>query len=400
MSYDWYRRAHESIAQGSLTNSKRVECMIKGVTPTHLKSAQGAFVVDADDKKYIDHYGALGSCLFGYGNPYFKKAIVEQMDKTGFGPMSLGTTLEVELAEEIKNYFPFVEKSRFLKTGTEACIAAVRIACAHTGRRKVLSSGYHGWSDGFVSLTPPAAGVGPQPHFENFINLDQLKSDVACIIIEPIVTDHSQKRLEWLDLVMAKCRTNGILVIFDEIITGFRWPQYSFANEAGRHPDIICLGKACAGGMPLSIVGLGRGIGNGEWFVSSTFAGDPLALAALKTTLFLLTNKYSLKDLWRDGGYFLDEFNAIYPEKIKIEGYPTRGVFTGDPLTKALLWQEACRAGILFGPSFWFSFQHIEHRKIVISTCADILGRIKLGEVKLTGEMPVSPFAQRARESA
>ncbi len=397
MSYEWYRRANESIAQGALTNSKRVETLIKGVSPTHVTHGEGAYLYTPDGRKYVDYICGLGTNLFGYANPHITKAISERLSKGWL--YSLGSTLEVECAELLKSQMPFVQKVRFLKTGTEACAAAVRIARAHTGRDKVLSSGYHGWADEFVSLSPPGLGIPKRLSIESFTSLDQLRTDVAALIIEPIMTEHSPKRIEWLQLVVDKCRKNSIVVIFDEIITGFRWPRMSFSADSGIHPDIILLGKAISSGMPLAAVGLARGIGDDkEWFVSGTYAGELLSLSVMKKTIELLHNKYKIDELWRDGACFQRDFNEIHP-KLQIEGYPTRGVFVGDPEVKALFWQEAHRAGILFGPSFFYGFQHIGMREQVITSCKAILQRIKNNEVKLEGEPPTSPFAQRVRAS-
>ena len=399
MAFEWYRRAHASIAQGSLTNSKRVETFVKGVTPTHAIKAQGPYIWAVDGKRYIDFCCANGTNLFGYAHPAIKQVIENQLDNGWL--FSLGSTMEVECAELVKNNVPFVKKVRFLKEGTTACATAIRIARAHTGRDRILSSGYHGWHDDFVSLSPPAFGIPKRNFIESFNSLDQIRTDVAAVILEPVVTDHSVKRQEWLKLVVDKCKKNGVLVIFDEIITGFRWPRLSFAADSGIHPDIILLGKACASGLPLSIVGLAQGIGDDkEWFVSGTYHGELLSLAVMKKTFELLNGKYKMEDLWRDGDQFIQEFNAIWPEKIKIDGYPSRGVFVADQHFKALFFQETHKAGILFGPSWFYGFQHIGIRDGVISTCKDILQRIKNNQVRLEGEMPASPFAQKQRESA
>jgi glutamate-1-semialdehyde 2,1-aminomutase len=399
MKFDWFRRANDSIAQGSLTNSKRLTTFIKGVTPSHATHGEGVYVFGTDGRKYIDMCCANGTNLFGYAHPLIRQAIGDQLKKGWL--FSLGSTLEVECAELVKNYFPFIKKLRFLKNGSDACEAAVRIALAHTGRSKVLSAGYHGFGNQFVSLTPPAIGVPKQGHIETFTSLDQIKTDVACVILEPIQTDNSQKRHEWLTLVVEKCRKNGVLVIFDEIITGFRYPRLCFSTWYGLHPDIICLGKAAGQGLPLSIVGMADGIGNDkEWFVSATAAGEMLSLAVLKQTLTMLNGKYKLDELWLEGQAFLDNFNELAPELITIEGYPTRGVLKADPLTKALFMQETHKAGILFGPSWFFGFQHLGMRENIISACKDVLQRIKHKQVSLEGELPASPFAELQRRSA
>lgn len=400
--FEAYRRAHEVIAQGSLTNSKRVECLVKGITPTHATHGQGAWLYTHDKKKLMDFICALGTNLFGYAHPQITRAIQEQLNRGWL--YSLGSMLEIEAAEKIREIIPFCSKVRFLKSGTEACMAAVRIARAHTGRNMVLSDGYHGWSDGFVGLTEPAHGVPREYHdlktFDKLTDLSQIKDDVACVIIEPIVTDYSPARVQWIDDLIARCKQTGTLVIFDEIITGMRFPKYTFANESGRRPDIICLGKGIAAGLPLGVVGLGPGIGDKvEWFVSGSYAGECLSLVAMLKTLDMLRNTHKIADIWREGGYFLEKFNSHWPEKIRIEGYPTRGVFKGDPMTIAMFWQEAVKAGMLFGPSWWFNFAHLDYVATINSSCADIINRIRTGHVKLEGELPQTPFAQKVRNN-
>ncbi len=396
--FEYYRRAHNSIAQGSLTNSKRVESFIKGVTPTHVTHGEGAFVFGVDKKRYIDFCSANGTNLFGYGHPAITQAIEMQLKRGWL--YSLGSTMEVECAELVKNYVPFVRKVRFVKSGTEACAAAIRIARSHTGRDRVLSEGFHGWSDDFVSLTPPAHGVPGRVFISPFRDDSDLDETVAAVIIEPIGTDYSESRKEFLLQLLRRAHAVGALVIFDEIVTGFRWPQLTFSKDSGIHPDIICLGKAAASGLPLAIVGLAEHIGDGkEWFVSGTYAGELLSLAVMKKTFEMLNGKYKIETLWKDGSYFLEQFNAIWPEKIKIEGYPTRGVLTGDLQIKALFLQEAHKAGMLFGNVWFYNFSHMPYSSAVISSCQDILRRIKSGAVKLEGEMPSSPFSQKVRSA-
>jgi glutamate-1-semialdehyde 2,1-aminomutase len=397
ISWDWKKRADLAIAHGALTNSKRPETFVKGVYPTHLKRGQGGFVWDDAGKRYVDFIGGLGSCLLGYAAGEITDAVTQAL-RDG-SSLSLSSTLEVETAEKLKECLPFVDQVRFLKTGSEACSAALRIARASTGRLGVLSHGYHGWHDEFVSLTPPATGV-PRT-FEYIGALESSTPDldgVGAVIIEPILTDYSERRREFLQTLREHCTKHGTLLIFDEIITGFRIPGFTVAKHWGIEPDLICLGKAIAGGLPLSVVGGKKQVMESAYFVSSTFAGERVSLAAAKKTIeLLLTEKYSLKELWGQGEKFQNRFNALWPECLKIKGYPTRGVFEGDHETKALFWQEACEAGLLFGPSFFFHFGHIGQEDLVLSTCQDIVGRLKTKEVKLKGELPHSPFAQKMR---
>ena len=390
------RLANEHIAHGALTNSKRPECLVQGVYPTHLEKGQGCHVWDIEGNKYVDFICGLGSNILGYGHPEWAQAIT---DRAHLGAsLSLSTPLEIKCAEKIKEVMPFIEKVRFLKTGSDACSAAIRIARAKTQRHLVITEGYHGWHDEFVSITPPALGVPPQRHIKKFLDEHDVR-DVAAIIIEPIMTDMSEKRIEWLKAIRQQCDEHGIVLIFDEVITGFRFPKFSVSNYLSIQPDLICLGKAMGNGMPISVVGGKTEIMNcGEYFISSTFAGETLSLAAAIKTISLLQTKYSLDDLWSTGRRFQEKFNEMWPEGVRIEGYPTRGAFAGDPLNKALFWQEACMSGLIFGPSWFFNFSHISVTDQVLKTCEDILFRVKTGQVKLLGQMPKSPFAQKQRE--
>jgi len=388
----------DAIHNGALTNSKRPSCFVQGIYPTHVTRGEDCFLYDVDGKRYIDFIAALGTNLVGYSNPQLNEAIVKQLQKGTV--YSLSSTLEVEAAEKLKELFPFVGKVRFLKTGTDAASASLRIAMAHTGRSKVLSHGYHGWSDAFVSLTPPGVGVPPQPNMLTLSSLDQIDETVACVIVEPVITELTSDRTQYLAALKEKCKLNGALLIFDEIITGFRFPNYSYSAFSGVHPDIILLGKCIGGGLPLSVVATKPGIGEGkDWFISSTFAGDTIALAGMMKLIELLKNKFSLQTLWEFGARFQQEFNAIAPEIIKIDGYPTRGVFVASQLNKGLFFQEACRAGMIFGPSFFYNFSHIKMNEIVLSSCTDIITRIKNKQVTLEGELPKAPFAQQVREA-
>lgn len=404
-AFDTHRRALDSIAQGSLTNSKRPESYVKGVYPTHVVSGQGAFLVDENGKKYIDFVCALGSNLLGYANQSINNALIKQ-SRNGF-VFSLGSVLEIEAAERFKAIIPFIDQVKFLKTGTEACMAAIKIARAYhkvssedQSRTFILSEGYHGWSDPFVSQLDPHLGVPMDPFILPLKGNEDLIYKAAGVIVEPIMTDASPQRIEWLKTLRAKCDETDTVLIFDEIITGFRFPQYTASKFFGVTPDIICLGKAIGGGLPLSLVGgKKKHMACGEYFVSSTFAGDTTALACSLEVINQLHNKLKLTELFEQANLFQEKFNKIAPEIVRLEGYGTRGAFVGEPLNRALFCQEACRAGILFHPStFFFNFCHIDLVDHVLNSVTDILTRIKTGSVRLMGEVPKSPFAAKMRE--
>jgi glutamate-1-semialdehyde aminotransferase len=397
-----HRRAQDCIAQAALTNSKRPSCHVQGVYPTHVARGHGGHLWDHAGRKYLDFICGLGTNILGYGDARVNAAIAAQLPHGA--SLSFSTHHELETAEKVKELVPFVDAVKFLKSGSEACSAAIRIARAATGRHYVLSDAYHGWHDEFVSLTPPAYGVpndddGFTRAIEPFHKLDQIDSTVAAVIVEPVVTDASDARRAYLQELRKVCTKHGTLLIFDEVITGFRWPRFTVATNWSITPDLICLGKAIANGMPLAVVGGKYAVMNcpDEYFVSSTYAGETLSLVAAKTTMTLLQTKYDLANLWEHGAQFLDGFNAIWPEAVRIEGYPSRGAFKGDLRARAMFFQEACLAGLLFGPSFFLSFAHLGEMHGVLDTCRDILGRVKRGEVRMKGELPSSPFAERVR---
>lgn len=391
-----HRRALHCIAQGALTNSKRPESHVMGVYPTHVGMALGATCFGEDGQRYVDFICGLGTNLLGWGNSKIAWQIQKRLHH-GYC-LSFGTTIEIEAAEKLKEFFPFVESVKFLKTGTEACMAAVRIARAVTGRKVILSEGYHGWSDGFVSLTAPASGCIPNDdlRFYKMNNFEQINNAVAAVIIEPVITDGSDARRKWVQELRERCTKEGALLIFDEIITGFRFENFGVCNMWNIVPDLICLGKCIGGGLPLSAVaGKYSTMNEPSYFVSSTFAGEVLSLAASIGFMSEIRNRHA--NIVSSGRNFVDRFNGLNP-RVQIAGYATRGSFVGDPVDKALFFQEACAAGILFGPSWFFCDGHIGMEDVVLASCEQILKRLDRGELKLRGEMPASPFAQKVRE--
>jgi len=134
--------ADETIAHGALTNSKRPSCFVQGVYPTHIKKGFKCYLVDVDNNQYVDFICGLGTNFFGYSNPDISEAVREVIYNGG-PSFSLSTDYECEYAQTFINLFPFIDKVRFLKTGTEGCMAAIKIARAFTGRKWIISDGYH-----------------------------------------------------------------------------------------------------------------------------------------------------------------------------------------------------------------------------------------------------------------
>ncbi len=397
IDFKYNKRANESIAQGYLTNSKNPQCFIKGVYPTHIIKAKGCYLYDQRDNMFTDYICGLGSNLFGYANPLINNVAISELNK-GIS-LSLATRTEVHAAEAIKETF-LVDRVKFLKTGTEACMASLKIARNYTGRNVVLSEGYHGWDPEFTSLTPPASGCNPQVYIHKLESINQINEDIAAVIVEPVQLDYSLERRRYLNQLRKKCTETGTVLIFDEIITGCRYKKLSVSKAYGIVPDILLLGKAIAGGFPLSVVcGKKELMDDKNYFVSSTFAGENMSLAAcIKVLSMLRTDQdYQIDDLWRYGEDFQIEFNAYAPEKIHLTGYPTRGRFVGDENFIHVFWQEAVKAGILFGPSFFLNFAHREIMYKTLQHVKDIFNKMEYRMPALEGEKPCPPFTSSVR---
>lgn len=379
-------RASNVLAQGFTgTNSRRSTQYVEGVFPTHISKAQGPYVWDMEGRRYIDFVGGLGVTVLGYHHPKVDEAVTRQI-QTGLVTGSMPSHLEVEVGEILTSMFPAVEKVRFLKTGSEACSAAVRIARTFSNETYIQSTGYHGHHDLFVSQTPPALGVKDIHH----IGPDKRKNQAA-YILEPIELDDSSLRKMEVQNSMAK----GGLIIFDEVITGFRVPKLSAAKMWNLDPDITVFGKAIANGFPLAVVGGKKYIMDcDEYFISSTFSSEAISLVAAKATIEELMSR-NMDDLFFYAKRFQDRLNEIIaPLDINIPGYGTRGMFPVEHENGALFMQECCKAGILFGKAYFFHFGHLEENveEYVLNVVSDVVSKVSRGGAKLEGKAPAPTF--------
>ncbi len=277
-------------------------------SPLFLSHGQGGIVWDIDGNEYVDLVSALLPNVLGYRDPDVDTAIRRQLS-AGIS-FSLATELEAELAETLCRLIPCAEAVRFGKSGTDVTSAAIRLARAYTGRERVLihRGGYHGWADWSVerNLGVPQAvrdlsdraawGDLPWPTLEK----------CAAVIVEP----ESKQGLEWL---RDACNKTGAVLIFDEVITGFRFDLGGAQKLWGVTPDLACFGKAMANGMPLSAV-VGRKDVMAKFappdniFYSGTFFGETLSLAASIATIKKLERDEIIPEIWRWGS---DLFNCV-----------------------------------------------------------------------------------------
>ena len=283
----------KSVLAGASTFSKTNQ-FGTGKTPFCLAKAEGAITWDIDGNEYIDYIIGLGCMTLGHNHPVVNNAIREQLEN-GIS-FSLPTPLEIEVAEMLIERIPSAELVRFGKNGNDVTAAAVRLSRYHTGKDHILFCGYHGWQDWYISQTSMNGGipacVGKLSHrfvyndIDSLIRLiDQYKDNVACIILEPVSKTWPVD--SYLEKVREIATKNNVVLIFDEIVTGFRFHKAGIQAMLNVVPDLSCFSKAIANGMPLSVlVGKADIMAKlGDIFFSLTNAGETLSLAAAKAVI-------------------------------------------------------------------------------------------------------------------
>ncbi|MCH7485700.1 MAG: aminotransferase class III-fold pyridoxal phosphate-dependent enzyme [Proteobacteria bacterium] len=303
-------RAEKAIPLGSQTFSKSHIQFPPGSSPLFLTHGEGARVWDVDGNEYVDLICGLLPVVLGYRDPDVDLAIRRQLD-SGIS-FSLATALEAELAERLAEIIPCAEKTRFAKNGTDATSAAVRLARAHTGRERVAVCGYHGWQDWYIGTTSRNKGVPGAVRelshafpYNDLEALDRLLashgSEFAAVVMEPMNT--MEPGPGYLSGVLDLARRHGALLVFDEIITGFRFALGGAQELFGVTPDLACFGKAMGNGMPISAV-TGRADVMAEMeeiFFSATFGGETLSLAAAIAVIDKMRSEPVIETLWRNG---------------------------------------------------------------------------------------------------
>ena len=288
-----------------------------GGTPRFVQRAQGAYFWDADGKRYIDYIGSWGPMILGHGHP----AVIEAVQKAMMDGFSFGapTEREVEMAEEITKLVPSIEMLRLVSSGTEAAMSALRLARGATGRSKIIKfeGCYHGHSDALLVKagsglatfgSPTSAGVPPEVVQHTLVleynNVAQLEecfalhgNNTACLMIEPIAGNMNfvKASIPFMKRCRELCTQYGALLIFDEVMTGFRvalgGAQSVYAKLIpGFKPDMTALGKVIGGGMPMAAFGGSRAVMEqlaplGPVYQAGTLSGNPIATACGLATL-------------------------------------------------------------------------------------------------------------------
>jgi glutamate-1-semialdehyde aminotransferase len=296
------------IPGGTQLLSRRPSRFASGVSPIYAARARGAHFWDVDGNEYIDWASGIGAIILGYADPVVDDAVCRQISQGTI--YSINHELEIELAEELINLVPCAEMVRYAKGGGEACAMAVRIARGVTGRDQILFCGYHGWHDWYLAanladearlnehLFPGIDPIGvprclegtalPFPYGDPDALgelLDRLRGRVAGVVMEPLRS--REPPAGYLAKVARMCREQGVLLIFDEVSTGFRQTPGGVQPYLGVTPDMAVFAKSISNGYPMGVVVGRREVMQpaSRMFISSTYWSDTIGLRAALTTL-------------------------------------------------------------------------------------------------------------------
>lgn len=315
-SSELYQKAQQTIPGG--VNSPVRAFNGVGGSPIFVEKANGPFIYDADGKEYIDYVGSWGPMILGHNHPDIRNAVIEAAERgLSFGAP---TEVEVEMAELVSKIVPSMEQLRMVNSGTEATMSAIRLARGYTGRDKILKfeGCYHGHADsllvkagsGALTLGQPSSPGVPADFAKytltaTFNDLDSVqalfdanKGEIACIIVEPVAGNMNciPPVAGFHEGLREICDKEGALLIFDEVMTGFRVAQGCAQAYYNIKPDLTTLGKVLGGGMPVGAFGGRKEVmqhiaPTGPVYQAGTLSGNPIAMAAGLASLKALTAK-------------------------------------------------------------------------------------------------------------
>lgn len=364
-------RAEAVIPLGSQTFSKSRVHFPVGAAPLFLTKGDGARVWDVDGNDYIDFINGLASITLGYNDPDVTAAVKAQIDQGVI--FSLPHPLETEVAELVTELVPCAEMVRFGKNGSDATAGAIRLARAYTQRDHVAVCGYHGWQDWYIGTTSRNQGVpeavSALSHPFTYNDLDSLRAltrahKLAAIILEPMNIAYPDKG--FLEGVAEIARQHGALLIFDEMLTGFRFAPGGAQELFGITPDLATYGKGLANGYPLAAVAGRADVMQlmEEIFFSFTMGGECLSLAAAKTTLEKVRDQGVCQHLATLGQHILDGASSRIEAAqcghfIETSGHPAWSFLHFANLDiKTLFMQEMLARGFLTFGTHNLSFAH------------------------------------------
>ncbi|MDR5728384.1 MAG: glutamate-1-semialdehyde 2,1-aminomutase [Terriglobia bacterium] len=333
-----FQQRAETLLPGGVDSPVRAFRAVGGEPPFVVR-AEGAYLWDADGNCYLDYFGSWGPMILGHAAPQVVRAIQDAAARgVSFGA---STPTEADLAEMVHRAFPSVEMLRFVSSGTEATMSAIRLARAFTGRKFFVKfeGCYHGHSDallvragsGIATLGIPGSAGVPEETIQHTLALpynnvaaveeafNRYKNQIACVIVEPVVGNAGciPPQPGYLEALRAITAQEGAVLIFDEVMTGFRLALGGAQELYGIQPDMTCLGKILGGGLPCGAFGGRAEIMRmlaplGPVYQAGTLSGNPLAMAAGIATV----------------GYLIDHRDAVYPQLEKTSAAVADGVAT------------------------------------------------------------------------
>jgi len=376
-SLEWHKRAERVIPGASQVLSKQYGRLIQGVAPPFIRSGWGSHIWDYDSNEYIDWSAALGPVIIGYDTLLGYNNFLSPLNHH----------LEVELAEKLVDIIPCAEMVRFFKSGSESTSAAIRLSRAITGRTNVLCCGYHGWHDWYSSTLPipRSSGVAHSDVYKtikieygNTVELERLLDfhKPACFILEPINRQCPEKASrDYLLEVRKLCDKYGVILIFDEIVSGFR---YSISGGQGLfhvYPDLACYSKAMANGYAISAL-----VGKKDLMkeitplqISGTFFNESAPIKASLQTIDFIEKYNVINSLWGKSNILsirieklIEEYNL--DEVLYLKGY--RDAFYNYAPWSSFVWdvgafyhqcyflQETIKRGIFYNRDHYFMYYH------------------------------------------
>jgi len=434
-SNELYKRAKQTIASGTNTFSRAPGVFPDGAAPKFLLKQFGSHVWDVDGNEYVDMVMGCGPVTIGHNHPVINDAIKRQMEDGIL--YSMLHPLEVEVAEKLIGCIPSAERVKFSKNGSDVCAASVRLARHVTGKDMIFCWGYHGFHDWYVGTTDRNAGI-PQAVKDltkifEYGDLDGLKKmfddhkdNVAAIIMEPVIGQRQScsysgtemkrefrkacsacPQVEFLNAVKDLAHQNGALLIFDEMISGFRFALGGAQEYFGVVPDLSTFGKGVTNGMPLGILA-----GKAEYmdefdkvFLSSTYAPETLTLAAASANIDFYKENDVVEAIWEKGEYIEKGLSDVIKKhdiykNVSLAGYSVRLMVNthGDdgiqePKLASLYQQEMFKNGILcFSGVLMLSYSHSkEDLDLLINAFDETCGVIK---TYLNSGKPIEDFLE------
>ena len=417
ISAQLYERARRVIPGGVSSPVRAFRAV--GGTPLFIDRGSGPHIFDADGKRYLDFVGSWGPLILGHAHPEVVRAVTAACQNgMTFGAPCAG---EVQLAERIVRCYPALEQVRFVSSGTEAVMSAIRVARAATGRSLIVkfSGCYHGHADhllvaagsGLATFGRPSSAGVPEP-FTSATRVLPLDDEpavrelfaregkaIAAVIIEPVPANHGLliQRQGFLELLRAETHRHGALLIFDEVISGFRLARGGAAERLGLTPDMATFGKVIGGGMPVGAFGgsrqvMGHLAPDGDTYQAGTLSGNPVAMAAGIATLDVLERQDGWQALEFLGAAFeriirpvlerapfplhLIRFGSLAWLSLHTEGSPRAAVSLTQEATGrfAKLFHGLLQRGIYFPPSpYEVCFLSLAHREEHLAELASAL---------------------------